>query len=217
VIVGIDVGAAKGFHLAVLDEHGALGDLRTARSARDTAELVVTFSPRLVAVDSPRRPAPDGLLSRPEERELARAVCGIRYTPHARALGLPELANDVAGYHGWIRNGLRLYELLDQRHVEAIECFPTASWTRFVGPRGRRSRAAWTRRGLAALGLAGLPVRTNQDERDAICAAATAFLAAVAPDAVQWFGAICVPAPGAQVASSPAGLAAGRSGVSPRL
>lgn len=36
------------------------------------------------------------------------------------------------------------------------------------------SGAAWSREGLAALGLEGLPARTNQDQRDAIAAAVTA-------------------------------------------
>ncbi len=52
--------------------------------------------------------------------------------------------------------------------------FPTASWTRWHGARGRRSRAAWSRDGLAAMGLAGVLDRTNQDQRDAIAAAVTA-------------------------------------------
>jgi hypothetical protein len=37
-----------------------------------------------------------------------------------------------------------------------------------------RTRAAWTRQGLAALGLDSVPARTNQDQRDAIAAAMTA-------------------------------------------
>lgn len=47
--------------------------------------------------------------------------------------------------------------------VEVIEVFPTASWTRWQGMRGSQTRAAWTRPGLAALGLAGVPETTNQD------------------------------------------------------
>jgi len=52
--------------------------------------------------------------------------------------------------------------------------FPTASWTRWHGPRGARPRGVWSREALAALGLAGVPARTNQDQRDAIAAALTA-------------------------------------------
>lgn len=57
---------------------------------------------------------------------------------------------------------------------DAIECFPTAAWTRWHGPRAGRSRSAWTREGLAASELEGVPPRTNQDARDAIAAALTA-------------------------------------------
>lgn len=55
-----------------------------------------------------------------------------------------------------------------------IEVFPTASWARWHGKRGARSRAAWSQQGLASLGLEGVPARTNQDQRDAIAAAMTA-------------------------------------------
>ena len=55
-----------------------------------------------------------------------------------------------------------------------IEVFPTASWTRWHGKRGRQTRASWTRQALTALGLLGVPARTNQDQRDAIAAAMTA-------------------------------------------
>ena len=41
------------------------------------------------------------------------------------------------------------------RGAEVIEVFPTASWTRWQGKRGPRTRAAWTRQGLATLGLIG--------------------------------------------------------------
>jgi predicted nuclease with RNAse H fold len=58
--------------------------------------------------------------------------------------------------------------------VDVIEVFPTASWTRWYGKRGLLSRAAWSRLGLAGLGLEGVPTRTTQDQRDAVAAAMTA-------------------------------------------
>jgi predicted nuclease with RNAse H fold len=118
----------------------------------------------VAGIDGPCSCAPDGETSRAGERALARAVCGIRWTPdreHVRG----------GGYYGWVVEGLRLYAALDRA---AIEVFPTASWTRWVGARGTRSRADWSRAGLGALGLAGVPARTNQDQRDAIAAAVTA-------------------------------------------
>jgi predicted nuclease with RNAse H fold len=60
------------------------------------------------------------------------------------------------------------------RQVNVIEVFPTASWTRWHGKRGHRTRAAWSLEALAELGLEGIPSRTNQDQRDAIAAAVTA-------------------------------------------
>ena len=80
----------------------------------------------------------------------------------------------ASAYYAWIIEGLALFDALATRGVEAIEVFPTASWTRWHGKRGTQTRSAWTRQGLAALGLDGLPPRTNQDQRDAIAAAMTA-------------------------------------------
>jgi predicted nuclease with RNAse H fold len=80
----------------------------------------------------------------------------------------------TSAYYAWIVEGLGLFNALDTRDVEVIEVFPTASWTRWFGRRGSRTRAAWSRQGLAALGLDGVPTRTNQDQRDAIAAAVTA-------------------------------------------
>jgi predicted nuclease with RNAse H fold len=132
-------------------------------------ELVESARPALVAIDSPRSCAPDGLSSRACERELNRLVCGIRWTPDRdRVCASP--------YYAWILEGLALYEALAERAVCAIEVFPTASWTRWLGPRGSRSRAAWSRSGVERLGIAGAPARTNQDQRDAIAAAVTARL-----------------------------------------
>jgi predicted nuclease with RNAse H fold len=168
---GVDVGGRrKGFHAALVDGHR----LRALARAADPASAVAmlrAWGPRLVAVDSPRSPAPDGLLSRPEEVALVRArVCGLRYTPDRRAL----TAN--ARYYEWVEHGLELYEGFEQAGLEAIECFPTASWTRWSGARGSERRSRWSRRALAQLTLEGVPDRLSQDDRDAIAAAVTARL-----------------------------------------
>jgi predicted nuclease with RNAse H fold len=80
----------------------------------------------------------------------------------------------ASAYYAWIIEGLTLFSALAAGIAEVIEVFPTASWTRWHGARGRQTRAAWSRQGLAALGLAGVPARTNQDQRDALAAAVTA-------------------------------------------
>ena len=166
---GVDVGGPrKGFDFAVIDRRGLVALERVA-SPRDVARRLAVFAPRVVAVDSPRRAARHGESSRACERELARRVCGIRYTPDERALH-----SHPGGYYDWILNGLDLYAELAA--LDAVECFPTAMWTRLAGPRGRRSRAAWSRDALAALAIAGVPERLGQDARDAIGAAVTARL-----------------------------------------
>jgi predicted nuclease with RNAse H fold len=168
VWAGVDVGGRrKGFHLAVVDARRLRGGPVRKQTVRRAVDWLLWHAPRLVAVDSPIEPAADGLRSRPEERQLAGTVCRLRYTPHRAALG----ANR---YYDWILHGLELYAALDEAGLEAFECFPTASFTRWAGPRGDATRAAWTRGALGSLGLPGIPARLNQDGRDAIAAALTA-------------------------------------------
>jgi predicted nuclease with RNAse H fold len=172
---GVDVGAKKGFDAAVIDNSGlAAGPARFT----DVDELVgwlVRGQPRVVAVDAPCSPAPDGELSRRDERDLAKSrVCGIRYTPDRAALA----ANEA--YYAWIVNGFSLYRALADAERSArwrtVECFPTATWSRIGGPRGTRTRARWSREVLEGCGLRGTPPRMGQDARDAIGAAITAQL-----------------------------------------
>ena len=67
-----------------------------------------------------------------------------------------------------------MFEALAAQGVDAIDVFPTASWTRWQGKRGSRTRASWNQQGLATLGLSCVPSPTNRDRRDAIAAAMTA-------------------------------------------
>jgi predicted nuclease with RNAse H fold len=165
--LGIDVGGKrKGFDLALIDDRGVIslvGGL--GRSA--VLQRIEIDRPAIVGIDSPRCCAPDGRTVREDERRLARSICGIRWTPDEKAVR-------SNAYYAWIVEGLSLFGALAGRGVEVIEVFPTASWTRWHGPRAGRSRSAWTRAGLATMGLAGVPARTNQDQRDAIAAAVTA-------------------------------------------
>lgn len=189
--VGVDVGGrAKGFDVAVLDADDRVHLHRT----RD-AEEVVTLArgARLVGVDSPAAWAPPGQASRPDERAFTRArICGIRYTPdeaHARAR--------TDDFLDWVWQGLGLYQALAAGDTPAVEVFPTAAWTRWMGPRAERSRAQWSRDGLRQLrgdGLVDVPPATSQDARDAVAAALTARQ--VSDGTVERFGTLAVPAPG---------------------
>jgi predicted nuclease with RNAse H fold len=186
---GVDVGGRrKGFHLALLD--GRTVELFATTKPRQAVAWLAERRPFVVAVDSPCDPARKGRRRRKGERRLAREVCGIRFTPDMKTMRLRE-----DGYYEWILNGFRLYSRLDERSRktgwEVVECFPTASWTRWAGARGGRSRSAWTREALAGLAVDGVPARSSQDVRDAIAAAVTARL--YAESSTERYGRIVVP------------------------
>jgi SAM-dependent methyltransferase/predicted nuclease with RNAse H fold len=164
--LGVDVGGnRKGFDVAVVSERRLVA-LQARLDAEAVLAIVAEHRPAVVAIDSPCCYAPDGQTSREGERRLNREVCHIRWTPDERRAD--------GAYYEWIHEGLVLYEALAKHSgLEVIEVFPTASWTRWLGPR-TGSRSDWTRDGLARLGLEDVPRRTNQDQRDAIAAAVTA-------------------------------------------
>jgi predicted nuclease with RNAse H fold len=163
----VDVGGKrKGFDVAVIDDRQVLV-LRGGLTCQQVVDLVTEQRPATVGIDSPSCCAPDGRSARDDERQLARSVCGIRWTPDASQV-------HASAHYAWIVEGLALFGALADRGEAVVEVFPTASWTRWHGRRGHRTRTAWTREGLAALGLGNVPSRTNQDQRDAIAAAVTA-------------------------------------------
>lgn len=189
-VMGIDVGGRRKLHhVAVL----VGSDVVHTAAGLDAAAVIAEAADvgaRLVAVDAPARPAPDGERSRPDERAFARAgICGIRFTPDSDTMaGNP--------YYDWVEQGLAVHTALRAAGVAAVECFPTAAWTRWYGPRENRPRGAWSTRALAALiqaGLGGCPQRMGQDQRDAIAAAVLARQALLTPDSIEWFGEIAVP------------------------
>ena len=159
-------GKRKGFDAAVIDDRRVLA-LKSRMTCKQVANLVITNPPTVVAIDSPRSCAPEGKTARPGELQLARSICGIRWTPDARRV-------HASTYYTSILEGLALFDALAARGVEVIEVFPTASWTRWHGKQELGTRAAWSQQALTALGLDGVPARTNQDQRDAIAAAMTA-------------------------------------------
>ena len=182
---GVDVGGKrKGFDVAVINDHQVLA-LRGRLTCRQVADLLLENLPAVIAIDSPCCCAPDGQAARRGELQLARSICGIRWTPDARRV-------HASAYYAWILEGIDLFGALADGDAVVIEVFPTASWTRWHGKRGTRTRTAWSREGLAALGLENVPARTNQDQRDAIAAAMTARQHSLA--LTETMGEIVVPA-----------------------
>jgi predicted nuclease with RNAse H fold len=144
-------GKRKGFDVAVIDDRRVLA-LQGRLTCQQVVDLVMANPPGVAAIDSPRSCAPRGQTAREGELQPAKSICGIRWTPEASRV-------HASAYYAWIIEGLALFDALIRRGVEVIRVFPAASWTRWHGKRGSRTRAAWTRQGLAALGLAGVPVR----------------------------------------------------------
>lgn len=168
---GVDVGGArKGFHACVIESSSVRAGPERITEAAAVVEWLRPHSPAVIAIDSPRSSAKPGQTARDAERQFAKAkICGIRWTPEeAKLEGNP--------YYEWIARGLDLYDALAGFKGNLIEVFPTASWSQWLGPRGSETRARWTSKGLELLGLDGLPRRRmNQDDRDAIAAALTAW------------------------------------------
>jgi len=193
--MGIDVGGErKGFDLAVIDANLAVVEAKSRLKVSDVVDLARGWAPLVVAIDSPCEAAAPGRHLRECERELNRAVCGIRWTPDMRAI-------NASDYCAWIRNGFKLYGAMEsEAAIEVIEVFPTAAWTRWVGRRSA-TRARWTRAGMARLPLSAVPNRSSQDLRDAVAAALTAWQ--YTGGTTEAFGEIVVPLPGIPVGSSP--------------
>jgi predicted nuclease with RNAse H fold len=184
--MGVDVGGKRKAFDAALVEDQRLLDWRQRQSVGDVVAWAASAEPSVIAIDSPRSCARPGWTHRLGEKELRDAVCGIRWTP-------PSAKLEGNAYYEWIVEGLRLYDALRQQPARVIECFPTASWTRWHGARNGRRRSVWTREALAAVELRDVPGRTNQDMRDAIAAALTAR--DYEQGHFQLFGEIVVPRP----------------------
>ena len=189
---GIDVGGRrKGFDIAVLDATRV--ELHRTADVGTVVDLVRAAD--TVGVDAPAAWAPPGQRSRPDERAFTAAgICGIRYTPDGAAA---RARTDT--YLEWVWQGLALYDALEAAGVPTVEVFPTAAWTRWFGPRGTRTRLAWTRaswRHLLASGLQvhGVDGRPTQDAMDAVAAALVSRQHL--DGTVQRFGTLVVPAAG---------------------
>src|SRR2546429_6950396 len=129
VWVGVDVGGKrKGFDVTVIDDRRVLA-LQGHLTCRQVVEIVVENRPAVVAIDSPRSYAHEGRAARDGELQLARSICGIRWTPDARRVR-------GSAYYAWILEGVALFGALASHGAEVIEVFPTASWTRWYGMRG---------------------------------------------------------------------------------
>lgn len=171
IFAGIDVGGrTKGFHVAILAGSEVKLYQFGSSEKKKIANLLDEEGVGVVAVDSPIDAARNGERSRECEREFGKkGICGIRYTPEKTEI-------KPGGYYEWIYEGMELYKRLSKCKAKVVECFPTASWTIWNGPKKDRTRAQWTTKGLRKfrLNIDNGGRRLNQDFRDAIAAAKTA-------------------------------------------
>ena len=190
VTVGVDVGgAAKGFDVCVADGAEVL-ELASGCNVDAVVALVKASDARAVGIDSPDSCAAPGEKSRPGERQLAREVCPIFFTPEE------SVVRSEHPFYGWMREGLDLYEALsaEQPAARRVEVFPSAAWTVWAGKRNGRPKSRWSRLALERAGVRGLPGRCSQDTRDAVGAALVAGLF-LAGETVN-YGGIAVPRAG---------------------
>jgi hypothetical protein len=141
---GVDVGAGKGFDVAVIDVEGLVASPKRMAAASEVVSYLAELCPAVVAVDSPIRPAPPGRLSRDGERELVKAgVCGIRYTPDMESLRGNE------AYYGWISTARG-----STRPLAARRSWGRPPWSSASRPRAGRASGAREASGLGRDGRA---------------------------------------------------------------
>lgn len=172
IAMGVDVGGRrKGFDVALVEGASLVG-LHSRRSCAEVVEIALEAEPAVIGIDSPASCASAGEKSRPGERDLAKEVCPIFFTPDEAQVrsGNP--------FYGWVVEGLALYEALRAAlpGTPCTEVFPSAAWTAWAGPRDGRPKTLWSRQALERTGIDGLPARCSQDSRDAAGAALVAGL-----------------------------------------
>jgi predicted nuclease with RNAse H fold len=83
---GIDVGGRrKGFHGAAVDGTKVIKGPHRLGGVDEVMRWLFAIEPEVVALDSPKTCARRGERSRECERELMKAICGIRWTHEALA------------------------------------------------------------------------------------------------------------------------------------
>jgi hypothetical protein len=80
--------------MTVLDRALVAGGAGRVR-CQQVVDLVITQQPAVVAIDSPRCCAHKGRRAREGELQLAKSICGIRWTPDARQVR-------ASPYYAWI-------------------------------------------------------------------------------------------------------------------
>jgi predicted nuclease with RNAse H fold len=167
---GIDVGGTrKGSHIALVDSAYRLVEpvLRAPTPEAGIHHLIAAGVTH-VAIDAPRRPAPDGARSRACERELRRITShGIFWTPDSAHVATHYLRD-------WLEAGFAWFAAVEAAGLHAEEAFPSAAFAELEPRAHGVTRSAHTTRVVANIrrrvGCGSHQLR-SQDDRDALCAA----------------------------------------------
>src|SRR5262245_46127151 len=181
--LGIDVSAARGLDLVLLDGSAHPVFVRDRVGAEDLPRVVPSLRPDVVAVDAPSRWGTSGG-SRECERHLRRLGIQSYGTPS-------DPARREEAFYGWMKVGVRVYEVLAGRGFPAyrggdvrgaaVEVYPHATAVALAGvlpPRAQsaREKREWRADALERAGVAAAGLSTN-DAVDAALAALTGLLA----------------------------------------
>src|SRR5690242_3079144 len=103
--LGVDVGLKKGLDLVLLDENRLVLDLAPKLPHERFREVVLAWSPDVVAIDSPPRWAtPAGM--RETERRMRRLGIQLYATPE-------ETKRSTMGFHDWMIAGMDAFRAIE--------------------------------------------------------------------------------------------------------
>lgn len=177
--VGVDVSAARGLDVVVLDDRRVVRDVRRRQTPPDLVELLGATAPAVVAIDSPPAWGTNGSC-RPAERAVLRLGMGIFATPSDPArFAHPFYRWMTVGFAAFAAAGAAGYRRATSAADvggRALEVYPHATAIRLGGDPTLGPKRVWRRAVLEAAGVDTTPLR-SVDALDATLAALTGLLA----------------------------------------
>ena len=179
LVVGVDVSAARGLDLVVLDQTAVIHEVLERQEPADLGELLAALRPAAVAIDSPPAWGTEGRC-RPAERAVRRLGMGIFATPS-------DPARFDHPFYGWMHVGFAAFAAAAAAGYpratsatavrgRALEVYPHATALRLGGDPSAGPKRVWRRAVLERAGVDTGRLR-SVDALDAALAALTGVLA----------------------------------------